>query len=298
MQRIPLAISLLLIAAPLAAQTTIGGGSCSSATLTGPYAITISGRAVTGSQAAGTLSNVFEAIGSATFDGLSKATFALTADTNQASGTTLNWSGNYSVQANCEATITITSGGNATFNVVLYASGADFLMTGNDSTYAYSAGANNQPTGCSASLLSGVYSVTGTGYYGVASGTAGGAGAVTGLIQFDGQSNVTLNLTVSANGAPGGQTQTLSGITYTGTYTMSSSCVGSATISNANGSAVLTFSVYSAAKLFSSSLYFSFASKPAGIMFTGTSNAIYGQPTSSVTGLKRLFEIPERRERV
>lgn len=190
---------LCCLASPLLAQTTIGGGSCNSATLTGPYAVTISGRGISES-AAGTLANVFEGIGSATFDGLSEVTFALTADTNQAVGTSLNWTGTYSVQANCVATVTITSGGNAKFNLVVYASGADFLMTGNDSTYAYSASGNTQPSGCSAALLSGVYSITGTGYYGATSTSAGGAGAITGLIQFDGVSNVTVNLTVSANG--------------------------------------------------------------------------------------------------
>src|SRR5271165_2085433 len=264
------------LASPLFSQTTIGGGSCSSATLTGPYAVTMSGRAVSGT--AGVLTNVFEAIGSGTFDGLSKVTFALTADTNQAVGTALNWTGTYSVQANCVATVTITSGGNAKFNLVVYNNGADFLMTGNDSTYAYSAGGNTQPTGCSAALLSGVYSITGTGYYGATSTSAGGAGAITGLIQFDGVSNVTMNLTVSANGAPGGTTQTIPGIAYTGTYTMGSNCVGSATISNANGSALLTLSVYGAAKTFTSAFYVGFASNPVGRMFAGTSNAIYGQP--------------------
>lgn len=283
------------LATPMVAQTTIGGGSCSSATLNGPYAVMVAGRSVSGSS--GNLTNVFQAVGYATFDGLNKATFNLTADTNQAAGSTLNWSGTYSVQANCVATLTITSGGSATFNMALYASGADFLMTGSDSTYAYSGGGNTQPSTCSASLLSGVYTITAQGYYGATSSSAGGAGAMSGLIQFDGQSNVTLNLTLSANGLSGGQTQTLTGVTYTGTYTISSNCIGTATVSNANGSAVMAFSVFGAAKTFSSAFYASFASKPVSIIFTGTSNAVYGQPTSSLSGSKRLFEVAERRER-
>ena len=281
------------LASPLLAQTTIGGGSCNSATLNGSYAVTVSGR---GANASGNLTNVFQAIGSASFDGLNKATFNLTADTNQADGTTLTWSGSYTIQVNCVATVTITSGGSATFNVAIYASGADFLMTGSDSTYVYSIGGNTQPSGCSASLLSGVYSITAQGYYGATSSSAGGSGAMSGLIQFDGQSNVTLNLTLSANGLTSGQTQTKTGVTYTGTYSISSSCIGSATVSNSNGSATMTFSVYSAAKTFSSAFYARFASTPVSILFVGTSNAIYGQPTSSLSHTSQPFEIAERKE--
>jgi hypothetical protein len=283
-------------AAPLLAQTSIGGGTCNSGTLNGAYAITISGRSFTGNQATGTLTGVFEAIGSVTFDGLSKATFAVTADTNQASGTALNWTGTYSVQANCLATVTITSGGNGTFNLVLYAGGADFLMTGNDSTYAYSASGNSQPSGCSAALLSGVYSITAQGYYGPGASTAGGAGAATGLLQFDGTSNVTVNLTVSANGAQGGQTQTLTGIAYTGTYTVSSSCMGTAMVSNANGSAVLTFSVYAQSKLATTAFYVGLASASHQFMLNGTSNAIYGQPTTAPSTAQSLGSADERPE--
>jgi hypothetical protein len=273
-----------LSAAPLLAQTatTIGGGTCTSGSLNGIYAITISGRSVTGAATPGQLTNVFEALGSATFDGLSKVTFTLTQNNTQASGTTLNWSGNYSVQTNCVGAITITSGGNATFNVVLYAQGADFLMTGNDSTYAYSGSANDQPTGCSTALLAGVYTISAQGYYGLAKGTAGGAGNITGLLQFDGQGNVTVNITLSANGFKSGQTQSTTGISYTGTYSMSSSCLGSATVSNSSsGTVMLSFSVYTATKTYSSNLYVVFASNPVGQLFSGAANAIYGQPTAT-----------------
>ena len=102
-------------ASPLLAQpTTIGGGNCSSATLNGAYAVTVSGRGFNGT---GNLVSIFQAIGYATFDGLSKATFNLTADTNQGIGSTVTWLGTYSVQVNCVATLTIASGGNANFNM-------------------------------------------------------------------------------------------------------------------------------------------------------------------------------------
>jgi len=83
-----------------------------------------------------------------------------------------------------------------------------------------------QPANCSTSLLSGVYSVTGQGYYGTTSTSAGGAGALSGLMQFDGVSNFAANVSISANGILAGQTATVPPTTYSGTYSMSSNCVG------------------------------------------------------------------------
>src|ERR1017187_9357716 len=58
-----------LLAAPLLAQTTVGGGTCTSASLTGIYAVFITARQVT---ASGTFTGVFQANGAANFDGLSQ----------------------------------------------------------------------------------------------------------------------------------------------------------------------------------------------------------------------------------
>ena len=77
-----------LLAAPMLAQTTIGGGSCTSATANGTYAVTITGRQVTTS---GNFTNVFQSNGSAAFDGLSKVTIALTQDTGSVAGTPAAW---------------------------------------------------------------------------------------------------------------------------------------------------------------------------------------------------------------
>src|ERR1700733_3936602 len=70
---------LCLPAKPLGAQTQIGGGTCSSATLTGPYSLTLSGRDAGSSS---TFTKVLEGIGTATFDGESKVTFSLNSNTN------------------------------------------------------------------------------------------------------------------------------------------------------------------------------------------------------------------------
>src|SRR5579862_4370572 len=72
-----------LLAAPVLAQTQIGGGTCSSSSLNGTYAVSISGRQVSN---AGNFATVFQAIGAATFDGQSAINIVLTEDTNQVAG--------------------------------------------------------------------------------------------------------------------------------------------------------------------------------------------------------------------
>lgn len=259
-----------LLAAPMLAQTTIGGGACSSATVNGAYAVSITGRQTTTS---GAFTNEFQSNGSATFDGLSKVTIALTAATGSTVSSPLNWSGTYTVQANCAGTVTITTGGTGTFNLMIYAGGADFEITGNDSTYAYSGTGNTQPTGCSAATFAGVYAVSGTGYA-LTSGTVNSAAAASGLMQFDGQSNVTVNLTI---------TQGSSSVSaLTGTYSIASNCLGSATLSDSKGgSYTMSFSVYSATKVYSSNFYVTLT-QASKLLISGTAHAIYGQPSGAV----------------
>src|SRR5579871_3524847 len=153
MKRLTLKLFMLCtLAAPLFAQPEIGGGACTSGSLSGAYAISVTGRQVT---AAGTFTNAFQAIGSATFDGLNKVSLALTADTPKAVSSTLTWSGTYSIQANCAGAITITAGANAVFNLVVYNNGLNFLITGSDAAYYYSGSGSTPPAACSTALLSG-----------------------------------------------------------------------------------------------------------------------------------------------
>jgi hypothetical protein len=267
-----------LLAAPLLAQTTIGGGTCNSASVNGAYAVSLTGRQVNSS---GTFTNVFQSNGLATFDGLSKVTFALTADTNQAVATSLTWSGTYTMQANCEGTVSITTGGSATFNLLLYASGVNFnfLLTGSDSTYSYTGNGNNTPTTCSTSLVSGVYTFNAQGF--TLSGTSvSGVDNGAGLLQFDGQGHLTVNVTRVTTGA------TPNALTLTGTYSLSANCVGSATLSDSKANTyVMSLIVSDATTLYSSNLFAALAQNSKFIT-TGTAHAIYNQPTASAKGLR------------
>ncbi len=212
------------LAVPLAAQTQIGGGTCNSSTLNGAYAVSLTGRQVT---TAGAFTSVFQSIGVASFDGLSKVTLTLAADGQQSVGAPATWSGTYSLQANCAGVATITSGGSATLNLAVYNQGNAFLITGHDSTYSYSGSGNDQPAACSMAMVSGAYIFSGTGF-GLSGNAVNGVNDGTGLLQFDGQGKVTANVTVNA---AAGSTA----VTANGTYSVSAGCMGSATLSDGKG---------------------------------------------------------------
>jgi hypothetical protein len=249
-----LCILFCLLAATLAAQTEIGGGTCSTATLSGTYAISITGRQVT---SAGNYTSVLQGNGSANFDGLSVAKITMTVDSNQSVGAGVTWLGNYTVQSNCAGVVTVTSGGTAVLNLVLYSTGADFLVTGNDGTYSYSGSGNTQPTG-----------------YGLASGSVSGALDATGLLQFDGVSSITLNATFSQIGS------TAAGSAVTGSYSVSSTCVGSATLTGKGETIMLTLSVTGLTKT-NNTDFFVTAAQSGAVLLSGSGHPVFGQPVVS-----------------
>jgi len=265
---------LCLLATPLLAQTTtIGGGACNSGSLNGIYSVSIAGRQVTtAATAPATYTNVFQANGAATFDGLSKVTINLTANTNQAVASSLTWSGTYSVQSNCAGVINIATGGSATLNLALYDSGVDVLMSGSDASYTYSGSGITQPAGCALNTFSGVYTLTGTGFALNAS-AIGGAENGTGLLQFDGLGNVTINITMSMVGAAA------SALTLTGSYTVSSGCLGSATLSDASANTyTMSFSIYN--NNVGSTAFYATLAQSSKFLIAGSGRAIFGQPTA------------------
>ena len=280
MKRTSILLSLMFwaAAAPLLAQTTIGGGSCNSGSLTGAYAISLTSRQVS---AAGVFTGVSQATGSATFDGLSAVTMNLTANTAQTVGTAIAWSGTYSVQANCAASINITTGGSVTLTVAINNSGTDFAIGGidaannayNGSGAAQPGNGNTQPTPCAAGTLSGVYTINGTGFTlngGAVSGPVNGAG----LVQFDGVNNIVVNLTNSITGvAP-------SALTLTGSYAVSANCLGSATLTDASANSyAMTFSIYNSS-VANGSAYVKLA-RSSTFLMNSTIHAAFNQPAPS-----------------
>lgn len=261
---------------PLLAQTRIGGGTCNSSSLNGTYAVSITGRQVT---SAGTFMSVFQANGSANFDGQNKVTMTLTANTLQSVGTPLTWSGTYSLQANCVGTAAITSGGAATLNIGVYNQGSNFLLTGSDATYTYSGSGNGQPSTCSTSLLSGVYAFNATGFS-LSGPAVNGVVDATGQAQFDGRGNVTINITSSSGGGAS------NALTATGTYSVSSNCLGSATVSDSKGNAYVPNLSISAGNANASTDLFTTFAQASKFVLAGGAHSIAGEmcTASSLNG--------------
>jgi len=216
-----------LPAIPVLAQTTIGGGTCSSGTLTGTYELLLSGRQLTSS---GAVTGIFQGVGTATFDGLNKVTLSLTANTvaaAQSFGTPVTYGGTYSLQSNCLGTIAITSGDTATFTLEAYTqpgsatTASGFAVVGSDASYAYNGTANAQPATCPTTI-------TGAHEFNATGSALSGASVtstldVAGILQFDGAGQHNANWTQVSN-------LTTTQVTATGTYTVGSGCLASATL--------------------------------------------------------------------
>ena len=255
---LPRFVLLFASCVALPAQPQVGGGSCNSASLNGNYSLTLSGRDVASTA---TLMKVSVGVGTATFDGLSKVTLTLTANTGKPPGTAETLSGTYSLQVNCIGTLTITSGDSATFTLESYNQGKAYLITGQDGTYAFSGSGNSLPATCPATELNGTYAFNGNGFL-VGTGAISGVADFSGLMQFNGASAVTSTWYISS----GGSTQT---VTSSGTYSIGSNCAGTASLTDSSGN--------------SYSLQFTITSTVGNFIFGGAS------PQMAFTGTGRTL---------
>lgn len=214
-----------LLAVPLLAQPQIGGGTCSSATLSGNYSATLTGRGLSSAVA---LTSTSEAIGSAVFDGQSKVSFTLTTNTNKTFGTAQTLSGTYVLQANCTGTVTITTGDAASFTLEAYNGGKSYLIIGQDGTYSFTGSGSVLPATCPASITAGTYPINGTGL-GLTSGAISSAIDVIGVLNFTGTNTVAMNIVVATNGSS-------RNVSATGAYSLSTSnCSATATLTDGSG---------------------------------------------------------------
>ena len=213
-----------LLTAPMFAQT-ITGGTCSAANLNGTYSLTLSGRAISG---AGSFAGSYQAVGNATFDGQGNVTLTGTSNTNLALGKAFTYSGTYTVPSTCSGTITLTTGSAATFTLVVWSSGGQFNITGSDATYVYSGSGGNPHPPCATPILSGAYTYDTSGF--LLSGTSQtGAADESGILQFDGQGNVTASYSITSSGT------TPAAVTATGTYSVAVGCLATATLTDSTG---------------------------------------------------------------
>jgi uncharacterized protein (TIGR03437 family) len=251
MNRRSIVLLLTLIglpAMPALAQTVIGGGTCSSATLSGTFEFLLNGRQLTST---GATAQLLQSVGTATFDGLSKVTFNLTANTvttTQSFGTAVTYSGTYSLQANCLGTINITSGDTATFTLEAYTqpvhttAASAFAVVGSDASYAFSGNGSSQPATCP-TTISGAHEFNGTGA-GLTGASVNSTLDVTGILQFAAGGTLTASWTQVSN-------LTSTQVSATGTYTAGTNCLASATLTDtANNKYTLSMSFNSTSPAF------------------------------------------------
>ncbi len=215
-----------LLAGPVLAQAPIGGGTCGASNLNGTYSLLLGGRSISSS---GNFAGSLQADGTATFDGKGAVSFTGTVNTNQALGKQFTYTGIYSVPANCYGTMTLNTGNAAGFTLVVWDGGKQFNFVGSDATYLYSGGgANLQPSACALATLSGAYAYQANGFT-LAGTTQTGVADESGVLQFDGVGNVTATYTTSSSGmvAPA--------VTATGTYSVTSNCLASVTLTDSSG---------------------------------------------------------------
>jgi uncharacterized protein (TIGR03437 family) len=272
--RIALATSLFCLSTvAVFAQGTITGGTCAASNLSGPYGFTLTARGVS---ASGAFTGSYQANGTATFDGVSKVTLTLTANTNLAQGRPLTYTGTYTVPSNCYGKLTVATppsplpGTSIPFTLVVWNGGLDFNITGSDSTYVYTGTGSPQPTACVNASLSGPYSYTATGFT-LAGTSITGTQDEAGLLQFDGQVALTATYATSANGMS-------IALTATGTYAVTSACLGSATLVDSTGkSTALNFAVTNAVNT-----AFSLIEANPQFVRSGTAHAAFLNPDESI----------------
>lgn len=262
---------LLPLAGTLLGQTQIGGGTCNSSSLSGLYSFTLGGRQIA---ASGAFTGLFQANGTASFDGTSKVTLTMAAATIQSAGTPLNYSGTYSLQSNCGGSMSITVGDSAAFNLFVYNQGKSFLMTGTDASYTYSGGGSTQPANCTASLLSGVYVFDVNGFT-LASGAINGASNAAGSMQLDGHSSLTVSLTYVVPG------QAPLVTSLTGTYALPNGCSGTGTLKDQQGNSYTLAFTVTGGNATAVSGFDVVLGQLNALLFTGSAHAAYGQPVAT-----------------
>lgn len=237
--------------------------TCTAATLTGTHSLVLSGRDVLPTAA---ISKAYYAVGTATFDGTGGFTFTLSGNSAGASAGSKNWSGTYSLPANCLGTLTVTSGNVALFTLIPFNSGGSFIITGQDGTFTYTGTGSPQPTACVAASFSGSYAFTGNGYS-LSAGSITGVNAISGVLQFDGVSKVTATWSISTGSASASDS-------LTGTYAYNSPCTATATLTDANGVAFTINMAITAA----TAADFGMTIANASDLFTGNGHSTFTYP--------------------
>lgn len=263
-RRIALASCLLAVPFLAHAQTS---GTCGSGTLNGTYSLTLTGRGVNSTLAIG---SDYQAVGTITFDGVSAVTAHVVANTNASSSVAQTLSGTYTIPSNCVGTLNFTTGDTASYTLIPFNSGNNYEITGEDATYELTGNGGPQPPTCLISTLSGNYAFSGNGFS-LATGAITGVNDISGLLTFDGAGNLTGSWAVATGTASTPDT-------ITGHYTMSTSCTGSATVTDPSGAGFTLSYVMTTADGSNLAL----EGSTSTVMFTSTAHSTMTNPGLSV----------------
>jgi uncharacterized protein (TIGR03437 family) len=228
-------LPLIALLAPLHAQTQIGGGTCSTSTLSGTYFYVLGGsvQAQGGYYAYAELGRLV-ANGQGSVSGQSQSSLG---------GVLANYTlvGTYSVQANCSGSMSLSANGQAespiSFQVTNGGLGAVVafstpgeVVTGRAFRQTAQAGSNQ----CSTGSLTGAYGYLLTGVTAASGSTAYYSDA--GSVVSDGGGNLTSQDVVNLGG-------TTAQLQATGTYSIASDCTGTAQLTSQAGSGNYYFAV-------------------------------------------------------
>ena len=204
----------------------------------------------------------------------SKVSLNLTVNTLKGVAAAQSYSGTYVVQANCAGTVSITTGDTASFSLLIYNNGADFLVAGSDAIYNFTGSGSVQPVNaCSVAKLAGVYSVNATGYS-INNGAVSGIVDGVGLLEFDGKGAVTLSFNIGAGAS------TATGLAATGTYSMASTCSGSASLTDSSGNSYSLAIVGTGVSGVAVNGFDVLLGQTGKLTVLGAGHALFGQPTA------------------
>ena len=210
------------VSAIVNAQTLIGSAStCTNANIAGSYGYTLSGWVFTS-----TTEYPFADAGSLTSDENGNLTGS---STYSLDGTVQprTLTGKYSVSSDCTGTATLSDNlGNVThLSLVVVGNGQSIQLVQSDSGTVISGNATAQQTNCTAATISGLYGFALNGWLFDSSGNQYPFTDV-GKLSSGGTGSVTLNDTTSTAGTIGSRTS--------GNYSLTSSCTGTATMTDPN----------------------------------------------------------------
>lgn len=228
-------LPLIALLVPLHAQTQIGGGTCSTSTLSGTYFYLVSGSVLSqGSYYAYAELGKLVANGQGNVSGQSQSSLGGVLTNNTLVGT-------YSVQGNCSGSMSLSVNGQAQSPITFQITNGGLAAVVAFSTpgevvvgRAYRQTAQAGSIQCSSGSLTGAYGYLLTGVASVSGSAAYYSDA--GSVASDGSGNLTSQSVVNFGG-------TTAQLQATGTYSIASDCTGTAQLSSQAGSANYYFAV-------------------------------------------------------